>query len=149
MRVHNRDKKKVEAVIHRWKAAFAARDSEALKCLWDRDYPQLLYIGEGWNDPFLGWAAIGGYLDSVSSGWEILEWNLGDLVVDVLGELAYAYCTFVIVGKGSAQGLGRRQIFEGRDTFLLCRKGDEWKIIHLHESLSRDRSHDAWGFLWI
>lgn len=140
------EKQGVEAVIEEWKSAFAAKDVARIKSLWDQDYGQLLYIAEENNDSLSSWAAINEYYDAIPGMIGDISWAIDNLTVDVIGDLAYAYLTFH--AEAGVPSLNRTLIANGRNTFVLRNTGGQWKLIHYHESLSRDRSHDMWGFLW-
>ena len=140
------EKQQVEAVIEVWRSAFEAKDMDRLKGLWDQGYPQLLYIAEENNDHLGDWAAISKYYDAIPGLVETMDWKIDNLMVDVIGDFAYAYHTFLV--KAEAKDIDNPLVADGRNTFVLRKTGGQWKIIHYHESLSRDRSHDMWGFLW-
>ena len=140
------ERQQVEAVIKEWMAGFEAMDMDKVKAVWDKDYPQLIYIPEESNDQMTDWASINNYYDSLVGMVESAEWSMDNLTVDVLGEAAYAFHTFHV--KAKVKGVDNPIIANGRNTFVLRRTGGGWKIIHYHESLSRDRSHEMWGFLW-
>ena len=146
MVANREEKQQVEAVIQAWKTSFAAADVEAVKELWDQDYPQLIYTAEESNDHLTDWASISEYYDAIPPMVESMDWQIDDLMVDVIGDVAYAYCTFFV--KAEVKGIDHTLIANGRDTFILRKTGGRWKIIHYHESLSRDHSHEMWGFLW-
>ena len=140
------ERQQVEAVIRGWMAGFAAMDMDRVKAVWDKDYPQLIYIPEESDDHMTGWASINAYYDSLVGMVESVEWTMDNLTVDVIGNAAYAYHTFYV--KAKVKGMDNTMIANGRNTFVLRRTGGGWKIIHYHESLSRDRSHEMWAFLW-
>ena len=140
------DKSQVEAVISEWNAAFIATDVGRLKNLWDKDYPQLLYIAEENNDAVRGNDAIGTYYGAIPEFVESIDFKLKETTVDAIGDMAYAYVEFL--AKATIKGVDHEMTFEGRNTFILRKGGGQWKIIHYHESLSRDHSHETWGHLW-
>jgi len=136
------DEEAVEAVIRRWHEAINSQDAAALKTVWDREYGGLVYIAEENNDPLTDWASINAYYDAPLS--VPVRWSIDGLKVGVSGEGAWAYLTFVAAGYIDA--LKHDFIWNGRNSFFLHKVRGEWKIVHYHESLSRDRSHDAWGW---
>ncbi len=140
------DISQVEAVLEEWRGAFTARNVEALKDLWDGDYHHLIYIAEEDNEPHRGFDAIGSYYANIPQLVESLDWTLKETTIDVIGDMAYAYVEFLVNAVFKVGG--RRMTFDGRNTFILKRTGGLWRFIHYHESLSRDHSHDTWGFLW-
>ena len=140
------DKQQVEALIREWGSGFGAADMERVKAVWDQNYPQLIYVAEENNDHMTSWAEINDYLDAIPGAVNSIEMNIDNLMVDVIGDAAYAY--FTSVGSADIKGFDNPLTFEGRGSFVLRKTGGQWKIIHHHESLSRDRSHETWGFLW-
>ena len=146
MVVNQQDKQQVEEVIQERLTAFADRDSERLKALWDQDYPLLIYIAEENDKPLLDWAGIREYHDAVPDVVESFEYRIKELKVDVLGEAAYAYLAYLV--KAGVSGVDTVMEFDGRATYILRKTAGHWKIIHYHESLSRDHSHQTWGFVW-
>ena len=138
--------KQVESVLQEWRSAFAAKDMGRVKSLWDQSYSQLLYIAEENDDHLSGWAAIDEYYNAIPGLVGDMDWAIDNLTVDVGGDMAYAYLTFHV--EASVPSLSRTLVANGRNTYVLRRTGGQWKIIHYHESLSRDRSHEMWGFLW-
>ena len=140
------EKQHVESVIQEWRSAFAAKDMARVKSLWDQSYSQLLYIAEENNDHLSGWSGKGEYYNGIPASVGEMDLAIDNLTVDVIGDMAYAYLTFHV--EASVSSLNRTLVANGRDTFVLRRTGGQWRIIHYHESLSRDRSHEMWGFLW-
>ena len=136
------DEEDVEAVIRRWHAAISTGAAAPLKALWDQDYDGLIYIAEENNEPLTDWASINAYYDELLSA--PVTWSIDGLTVGVLGDGAWAYLTFVAAGR--VEALQHDFVWNGRNSFFLRKSGGEWKIVHYHESLSRDRSHDAWGW---
>ena len=140
------DKSQVEAVIKEWNAAFTARDTGRLNNVWDKDYSQLLYIAEENNDAVRGSDGIATYYSAIPEFVESLDFALKETTVDAIGDMAYAYVEFL--AKARIKGVDHEMTFNGRNTFILRKAGGQWKIIHYHESLSRDHSHETWGYLW-
>ena len=140
------DKQQVQAVIEAWRDGFAARDMERVKSQWDKGYPQLLYIAEENNDELRDWDSINKYYDAIPEFVTSLDWKIDDVTIDVLGDAAYVYLNFL--ANAEVVGVDHPMTFNGRDTFVLRKTGGQWKIIHYHESLSRDRSYETWGWLW-
>ena len=140
------DKSQIESVIREWQAAATAKDVDRLKNLWDKDYPQLLYIAEEDTDAHRGFDGISNYYGNLPGAVNSMDWTIKETTVDVIGDMAYAYVEFLV--KADINGIDHEMVFDGRDTFILRRTGGQWKFIHYHESLSRDHSHDTWAFLW-
>ena len=140
-----RDIEAVKAVIEEWKAALSACDVERVKKVWDESYDGLTYIAEENNDALHGWAGVEGYYNGLADVTRA-DWEMDNLKIDVLGDAAWVYITYVV--EAHLQNFGRTMVFPGRNTFILRRVGGEWKIIHYHESLSRDRSRETWDWFF-
>ena len=138
------DEAEVEAVIRTWHRALNAGDAAALKGVWDQGYAGLIYIAEENNEPLTDWPSISGYYDELLTA--PVKWSIDGPEVGVVGESAWAYLTFV--AEGRVEALKHDFVWKGRNSFFLRKSGAEWKIVHYHESLSRDRSHDAWGWFF-
>ena len=61
--------------------------------------------------------------------------------VDVVGGVAYAYLSYLV--RADVRGIDHTMVLRGRNTFVLHRSGDSWKLIHYHESLSRDHNQEV------
>ena len=141
------EKQQVEAVIQEWKSTCEVTDMESVKALWDQDYHQLIFIAEDANDPLTDWASISAFYDTVPPMVKRrMNWKMDNLMVDIIDAAAYAYCTLLI--NADLKSFEHSMVFNARFTFMLRKTGGRWKIIHFHESLSRDRSQEVWGFLW-
>jgi ketosteroid isomerase-like protein len=141
-----RERQAVEAVIREWLAALQANDAQRVKAVWDRNYPHLIYIAEENNDALHGWAGVDGYYNGLSRDVGRADWKIDNLEVDVIGNAAWAYLTFLV--EVDIKPFKRTMVFNGRNTFILRKSGGQWKIIHYHESLSRDRSHQTWDWFF-
>ena len=64
----------------------------------------------------------------------------------MLGDAAWAYLTFVV--EADIKDFNRTMVFPGRNTFILRKVSGQWKIIHYHESLSRDKSRSTWDWFF-
>lgn len=136
----------VEAVIKEWHRAISSKDGVALKGLWDREYDGLIFIVEENNQAFFDWPSIEDYYAAQTEGPDQIAWSIDNLKVGVLGEAAWGYLTFVAAGR--IESMKHDFVWDGRTSYVLRKTDGEWKIIHYHESLSRDRSHDAWGWFF-
>ncbi len=126
-----RDRQQIAAVIEKYRRGFATMDVEVLKAIWDQDYDNLIYIAQEAAEPVRGWTGIEQYYEGVAGFLgRVRTMTVSDLSVDVLGDVAYAFCTFHFEGELK----GESHIADGRDTFILRRKRGAWKVIHYHES---------------
>ena len=140
------DKDQVAAVIKEWAAALSTGDVPRVKAVWDSSYLDLIYLAEENNDPALGWSGIENYYNALVTDVGSSSWSIDNLKVDVIGDAAWAYVTYLT--QAEIVPFNRTMTFDGRSTFILRKTGDGWKIIHYHESLSRDRSHETWDWFF-
>ena len=139
----SQDEQQVQEVIDRWMSALNACDTEAVKTVWDESYPDLIYIAEENNDALHGWEGVEGYYNGLADVSEA-DWEMDNVKIDVMGDVAWVYLTYVV--EAHLMGFGRTMVFPGRNTFILRKNEGEWKIIHYHESLSRDESRTTWDW---
>ncbi len=139
----SQDELQVQEVIDRWMSALNACDTEAVKTVWDESYPDLIYIAEENNDALYGWEGVEGYYNGLADVSEV-DWEMDNVKIDVMGDVAWVYLTYVV--KAHLMSFGRTMVFPGRNTFILRKNEGEWKIIHYHESLSRDENRKTWDW---
>ena len=139
----SQDEQQVQEVIDRWMSALNACDTEAVKTVWDESYPDLIYIAEENNDALHGWEGVEGYYNGLADVSEA-NWEMDNVKIDVMGDVAWVYLTYVV--EAHIMSFGRTMVFPGRNTFILRKNAGEWKIIHYHESLSRDESRKTWDW---
>ena len=131
MTASERDRQQIAAIIEQYRRGFATMDVEVLKAIWDQDYDNLIYVAQEAAQPVRGWTRIEQYYKGVAGFLgRVRTMTVSDLSVDVLGDVAYAFCIFHFEGELK----GESHIANGRDTFILRRKGGAWKVIHYHES---------------
>jgi ketosteroid isomerase-like protein len=131
MTASEQDRQQIAAVIEQYRRGFATMDVEGLKAIWDQDYDNIIYVPQEMAQPVRGWAEVEQYYKSVAEFLErVRTMTVGDLSVDVFGDVAYAFCIFHFEGEVK----GQSHIADGRDTFILRRKSGTWKVIHYHES---------------
>lgn len=137
MPTSEQDGQQIAAVIEQYRRGFATLDAEELKAIWDHDYDQIIYIALEMSEPVRGWAGVERYYHRVAGLLErVKTMEVSNLVVSVLGDVAFAFFTFHF--EGEMKGL--RHAADGRVTFLLRRKSGMWKVIHYHESRPPDRT---------
>ena len=146
MVANQQERQQLEAVIQEWKTAHTGRDVDRLKSMWAQDYDNLFFIAEENNDAIVGWEAINKRFEGMRGGTGRRELDIDNLKVDVIGDLAYAYCTFLMTVDMKA--FDRIVTFDGRFSFIFRRTRGQWKFIQYHESLSRDKNQEVWGFSW-
>lgn len=131
MAVNEQDRHQIAAVIEQYRRGFAQMDVEELKAIWDQDYDNIIYIAQEASQPVRGWSEVERYYKGVAGFLDCIQtMTVSDLSVDIFGDVAYAFCIFHFEGEAK----GQSHTADGRDTFILRRKGGTWKVIHYHES---------------
>lgn len=123
----------VKRVVRRWARAFSANDLEGILGVWDETYPFILHQAEEFPDPIRGWEELCHYNKTMMQlASNLRDQAVADLDADVLGDVAWVYLrgqiTFDVVG------MEEPITGEARQTFILRKRGDEWRVIHYHES---------------
>ncbi len=131
----------IKAQIDKWTAGMSAVDTKRLKSLWDQSDPNVIYLAEENKEALVGWASIDRYYDNLAATLSNADFRYSDLVVDVFGDVAYAFC--YTIGLADAVPEGSRYEFNSRVTFILHRTGGEWKIVHYHESANPEVGPDG------
>jgi uncharacterized protein (TIGR02246 family) len=127
------DVEEVQRVVRRWARAFSSGDAAGAAAVWDADYGAALYQAEEFEAPFRGVDSVRAYYEAMTnivSGFRDLD--VHDLEADVLGDVAWCF----LRGSATFDVAGRDEPLHGqtRQTFLLRRTADGWKVIHYHES---------------
>ena len=138
MSAKDHDTQQVMKVLEKYSTSWEAMDWEGLKSIWDRGYDHILYIPEEREQPIRGWTEVEEYFrHAAQSVATMYAMQLSDIVIDVFGDTAYAFCNFYF----KADIKRKAETFEtgGRNTYILRRRDDGWKVIHYHES----RPHTA------
>jgi ketosteroid isomerase-like protein len=127
------DRQQIAAVVEQYRRGFATIDVERLEAIWDQDYDNIIYVAQEAAQPVRGWAAVEQYYKRVAESLErVSTMTISDLSMDVIGDLAYAFCVFHF--EGEVKGQNQPRTADGRNTFILRRKGGMWRVIHYHES---------------
>ena len=125
----------INALLNQWVGAFVAKDIDGLRKLWDSGYDGLVYQAEEFAAPLTTWPHIKHYYREVLT--KIIEkierWHRTGLWVRVFGDAAYAYATTDFT-------MNVRHLTEPyngtvRQTFVVRKANNDWKIVHYHESL--------------
>ena len=140
---NQQDMQAVKEVIQEWMSALNECDTERVKKVWDETYDGLTYIAEENNDALHGLAGVDSYYNGLADVTEA-NWEMDNLKMDVIGDVAWVYITYVV--EAAIKSFNRTVVFPGRNTFILRKFNDQWKIIHYHESLSRDESRNTWDW---
>lgn len=124
---------KLRALISEYDAKWSARDVAGIADLWERDSPQPTYIGDEYAMPLIGadeidrhWARLAGRLKRASVSSQL--WSADALAGGV------ARC--VLLSRWSFTGTESDIAHTGASwiTWLLTRRGDQYRIFHHMES---------------
>ncbi|OBJ67838.1 hypothetical protein A5643_15160 [Mycobacterium sp. 1274756.6] len=112
-------------------------DGEAMKNLWDRSYPGLIYQAEENAEALAGWDEIERYWDTAPtlvdrvSGFEDLGFDVSEVGGAVI---LFGRVSFDIFAKGFSKPISGGM----RMTMVLHVVDGELKLIHYHESRQLD-----------
>ena len=123
----------VRRAVAEFSRAFAAADAERLAAMWDDEYPHPVCQPEETLEPYLTQESLRSYIDHIP---KVIKGVTGvrpiDFRVDVLGDIAVAYARAEATLEFVRDG-GRLE-GEVRQSFVLRRRDDGWRLIHYHES---------------
>jgi uncharacterized protein (TIGR02246 family) len=116
------------AVVDRWAAAFTASDVDAIVALYA---PDAVFLGTGSKTVVTDTAGIRRYFEAALLNRRPRGAAMTASDVRVLSDSAV-----VITGLDRVSGVvdGQPVSTPGRVTFVLARRGAEWKIVHFHRS---------------
>jgi ketosteroid isomerase-like protein len=127
------DKQALVALVEEYRIGWKTMDVERLKSIWDRSCDNLIYIALELARPVRDWNGIEKYYERVAGQFEtVTHMSIDDLSIEVLGDVAFAYCTFHFESK--FKGQSETHLADARITFIFHRKNGIWKVIHYHES---------------
>ncbi len=116
------------AVVNRWMTAFAAGDVDTLVQLYA---PDALFFGTGSRALVTDSAGIRAYFAQGAAANKPVGATLGAHTVRRLSpDLVLVTGLDQLVGERG----GQRVTNDGRVSYLLTRRGSEWKILHFHRS---------------
>jgi ketosteroid isomerase-like protein len=129
----NPDIEAVKKVVRRWARAFSSLDADTILGLWDSSYPKILHQAEEFPDPIRGWDELSHYNRTMMQlASNLRDQSLQDLEADVIGDMGWCYIRGTITFD--IPGMDKPITGQARQTFILRRTADGWKIIHYHES---------------
>ena len=131
MGIMENDIETVGEVLEQYRVGFSTLDTQMLAQIWDQRYRKIVYVPLEAKAPIYGWSDVEAYYRRIAEQFDTHKMLLGDINVDTLGDMAYAFCTFHFEGSVN----GKAHVVDGRNTFVLHRKDGAWKVIHYHESL--------------
>jgi uncharacterized protein (TIGR02246 family) len=115
-------------VLDQWSKAFAASDVDAIVALYSAD---ALFIGTGSKAVVTEPAAIRKYFEDAILTRRPRAAPISSSEVMVLSDNAV-----LVAGLNDSTGVldGKPFSNPGRVTFVIARRGSEWKIVHFHRS---------------
>src|SRR5262245_28812122 len=116
------------AVLESWTKAFAASDVDAIVKLYA---PDALFLGTGSKTVVVKPEDIRSYFENALLNNRPRGASLGDHSVMPLSETAV-----VVTGLDTVTGVrdGKPFSANGRITFVVAKRGPDWKIVHFHRS---------------
>jgi uncharacterized protein (TIGR02246 family) len=122
-------------VVQRWAAAFNASDVDAIVALYT---PDAMFLGTGSRTVTRSTAEIRQYFERA-----LLTDRPRGAVLESHSIVAPSDGTVVITGLDSTTAVrdGKTITSPGRVTFVLARRGTDWKIVHFHRSAMPGRAN--------
>jgi uncharacterized protein (TIGR02246 family) len=116
------------AVVERWAAAFRASDVDAIVALYS---PDAMFLGTGSRTVVRDTAGIRQYFERA-----LLTDRPRGAVLESRSVMALGDGAVVITGLDTTTAVrdGKTITAPGRVTFVVARRGAEWKIVHFHRS---------------
>ncbi len=122
----------IRDAVRRWEAAASEGNVEDLKALWDFTYDLPVSVRDEFEEPLIGRDEISRECDYYAAITVRAKSVTNDVVVNVFGEYAVAFCVSVL--QLNALGKSKPTCLVNRNTFIWRRMNEEWKLIHFHES---------------
>ena len=115
-------------VVQKWAEAFNASDVDAIVALYA---PDAMFLGTGSRNVVLKTAEIRQYLERA-----LLTDRPRGAVLESRSVMALSNDAVVITGLDTTTAVrdGKTVNSPGRVTFVVARRGPEWKIVHFHRS---------------
>jgi uncharacterized protein (TIGR02246 family) len=115
-------------VVEKWAAAFRASDVDAIVALYSAD---AMFLGTGSRTVVLTTAEIRQYFERA-----LLTDRPRGVALESRSVMALSDGAVVITGLDTTTAVreGRTISSPGRVTFVVARRGAEWKIVHFHRS---------------
>jgi uncharacterized protein (TIGR02246 family) len=116
------------AVVDKWTAAFAASDVDAIVALYS---PDALFMGTGSKTVVTDTAAIRKYFEDA-----ILTRRPRAAPVRSAETMVLSDTAVLVTGLNDSTGVldGKPFSNPGRVTFVIAKRGPEWKVVHFHRS---------------
>lgn len=125
------DRAQVSAVLDRFATGWRNADTEVLKNIWDREYPDSSYIASEKDSALFGHSAIAEYYDNALATFPITSMEISNVKMSGMDTLAHAFCDIAI----GFQMNNQEHLVHPRATFVLRKRGGEWRVVHYHESI--------------
>ena len=123
----------VKKVVRRWARAFSALDADGVLGVWDKSYPKIMHQAEEFPDPIRGFDELTYYNRAMMRlASNLRDQSLIDMEADVIGDMAWCYIRGTITFD--IPKLDKPITGKTRQTFILRKTADGWKVIHYHES---------------
>ncbi|MBI3951798.1 MAG: nuclear transport factor 2 family protein [Acidobacteria bacterium] len=132
---------KIRAVLNRMVEGWRQANPRLLQGAFDPEDPNISLIVPENHVPLYGQAAINRYFDRIAANFPDVRVELKDLRMTQLGEFTHVFSdllTFVIMPDyGSEPRIFQAKNFlvRARATIVLRKRGEEWYVVHYHESV--------------
>lgn len=123
----------VVKVLRRFSGAYNTFDTDSFMSAWDEDAERIVYQPEELRYPILDLAKLREYFDNVPNVVRKMhDVRVIDFQIDIEGDMATVYVRFWCrIAFAKVPETVDGQI---RQSFILRRRGEDWKLVHYHES---------------
>lgn len=119
----------VKAVLNKWAEGYAKRDWALFRATFAPD-PDVVLYGTGADEKRVGLAEIQAQAERDWSQSDVATMTYGWTSVSTAGSVAWAATDATFHMKGG----GQEMTLQGRITFVLEKRGEEWLIVQAHIS---------------
>lgn len=127
-----RSQKEIESLLDRYVASVELEDMEQYARIVCHD-TEMINFG-AFGDPIVGWDGLQAVMESQNAGLDSVKIDQSDVQIHVFpsGSHAWATSQWRFQAKAGENALD----LPVRCTWVLEKRGDEWKIIHFHKSIA-------------
>jgi ketosteroid isomerase-like protein len=136
----SQDKEKIKEVLEKYRTGWLKLDTNILKSIWDQEYKNIVYVAVELKKPIYGWAGVKDYYERTAKELlQVKDFTLQNISLDIFHDIAFAFATyhFEAISKTGKEPIGG----DGRISFILRKKGNQWLLIHYHESAAPTPPH--------
>jgi ketosteroid isomerase-like protein len=140
----NEDEAGIKLVLDRLAEGWRKADAKLLKNVFDQEYRDASLLAPENNRPTFGRAAINEYFEKITANFPDVKVEFKNIKIVPLAGLegvahvffdSFNYIRMPDYGKKSEIFVAKEWFVRSRLTLVMRKRGDEWYIIHYHESV--------------